>query len=124
MVSMARLRNLPRPISGGRGRDDASSSIDLGDDLRADERRGADRSTLRVVSTDASKTVATLSERGRSQMLGIKRLRNELLRLDGLRLSLYSIHKDLRRHGLNRLKRPRGRVANPVEILWRYAPGV
>ena len=39
--------------------------------------------------------------------LGIKRLRNELRRLYGIRLSIDTIHKVLCRHGLNRLKRPR-----------------
>ncbi|AXS40977.1 transposase [Breoghania sp. L-A4] len=43
----------------------------------------------------------------RSRKLGIKRLMNELLRLDGLHLAVDTIHKVLCRHGLNRLKRPR-----------------
>lgn len=43
----------------------------------------------------------------RKRKLGIKRLRNELLRLHDLRLSIDTIHKVLCRHGLNRLKRRR-----------------
>lgn len=43
----------------------------------------------------------------RSRKLGIKRLRNELRRLDGLHLALDTIHKVLCRHGLNHLKRPK-----------------
>jgi len=43
----------------------------------------------------------------RSRQLGIKRLRNELRRLDGLHLALDTIHKVLCRHGLNHLKRPK-----------------
>ena len=43
----------------------------------------------------------------RDRRLGVKRLRNELIRLHGLRLSIDTIHKVLRRHGLERLKRPR-----------------
>ena len=43
----------------------------------------------------------------RSRKLGIKRLRNELLRRHGLCLAIDTIRKDLCRHGLNRLKRPR-----------------
>ena len=43
----------------------------------------------------------------RGRKLGIKRLRNELHRLHGLKFSIDTIHKVLLRHGLNRLKRPR-----------------
>lgn len=43
----------------------------------------------------------------RERKLGIKRLRNELIRLHGLRLSVDTVHKVLYRHGLNRLTRPR-----------------
>lgn len=43
----------------------------------------------------------------RDRRLGIKRLRNELIRLHGLRLSIDTIHKTLCRFGLNRLDRPR-----------------
>lgn len=43
----------------------------------------------------------------RGRKLGIKRLRNELRRLHGLRLSVDTIHKVLCRHDLNRLHRPR-----------------
>jgi hypothetical protein len=39
--------------------------------------------------------------------LGIKRLRIDLIRQNGLRLALDTIHKVLCRNGLNRLKRPR-----------------
>lgn len=43
----------------------------------------------------------------RARRLGIKRLRNELLRRHGLKLALDTLHKVLVRHGENRLKRPR-----------------
>jgi transposase InsO family protein len=43
----------------------------------------------------------------RERQLGIKRLRNELIRRHELRLALDTIHKVLLRHGENRLKRPR-----------------
>ncbi len=43
----------------------------------------------------------------KGRKLGIKRLRNELQRLHGIRLAIDTIHKVLCRHGLNRLKRPR-----------------
>jgi transposase InsO family protein len=43
----------------------------------------------------------------RERRLGIKRLRNELIRRHGLKLSLDTIHKVLVRHGENLLKRPR-----------------
>ena len=43
----------------------------------------------------------------RTRCLGIKRLRNELLRLHGLKLALGTIHAVLVRHGENRLRRPR-----------------
>src|SRR4051794_12565868 len=43
----------------------------------------------------------------RERKLGIKRLRNELVRRHGLKLALDTIHKVLVRHGENRLERPR-----------------
>ena len=43
----------------------------------------------------------------RERKLGIKRLRNELIRRHGLKLALDTIHKVLVRHGENRLERPR-----------------
>jgi transposase InsO family protein len=43
----------------------------------------------------------------RTRHLGIKRLRNELLRLHGLKLALGTIHAVLVRHGENRLRRPK-----------------
>jgi transposase InsO family protein len=43
----------------------------------------------------------------RERKLGIKRLRNELIRRHGLKLSLDTIHKVLVRHGENRLQQPR-----------------
>ena len=43
----------------------------------------------------------------RERRLGIKRLRNELIRRHGLKLALDTIHKVLVRHGENRLERPR-----------------
>jgi transposase InsO family protein len=43
----------------------------------------------------------------RTRQLGIKQLRNELLRDHGLRLSLDTLHRVLVKNGENRLKRPR-----------------
>jgi transposase InsO family protein len=43
----------------------------------------------------------------RERKLGIKRLRDELIRRHDLKLSLDTLHKVLVRHGENRLKRPR-----------------
>lgn len=43
----------------------------------------------------------------RTRQLGIKRLRNELIRLHSLKLALGTIHAVLVRHGENRLRRPR-----------------
>src|SRR3954462_1142850 len=43
----------------------------------------------------------------RERKLGIERLRNELIRRHGLKLSLDTIHKVLVRHGENRLQQPR-----------------
>jgi transposase len=43
----------------------------------------------------------------RTRQLGIKQLRNELLRDHGLRLSLDTLHRVLAKHGEHRLKRPR-----------------
>ena len=57
----------------------------------------------RVLAGEEQRILTLRSDR----KLGIKRLRNELIRLDGLRLSVDTIHKVLCRHGLNRLKRPR-----------------
>ena len=56
----------------------------------------------------------------RSRRLGIKRLRNELIREHGLKLALATIHKVLVRHGENRLEKPtfrrkgRKRYSRPV----------
>ena len=57
----------------------------------------------RVLAGEEQRILTLRSDR----KLGIKRLRNELIRLHGLRLSIDTIHKGLCRHGLNRLKRPR-----------------
>src|SRR5919206_2705042 len=43
----------------------------------------------------------------RERKLGLKRLRIELIRNHGLRLSLDTLHEVLVRHGLNRLSRPK-----------------
>ena len=43
----------------------------------------------------------------RERKLGLKRLRIELIRCHGLRLSLDTLHKVLVRHGLNRQQRPK-----------------
>ena len=43
----------------------------------------------------------------RERKLGLKRLRIELIRNHGLKLSLDTLHKVLVRHGLNRLNRPK-----------------
>lgn len=69
-----------------------------------DRSRRPRRSPARRVGEAEEERIISLR---RSRMLGIKRLRNELLRLDGLHFSLDTIHKVLCRHGLNRLKRPR-----------------
>jgi transposase len=50
---------------------------------------------------------ALVLELRRERKLGIKRLRNELIRQHGLKLALDTIHKVLVRHGANRLGRPR-----------------
>lgn len=55
--------------------------------------------------------------------LGIKRLRNELHRLHGVRLAIDTIHKVLCRHGLNRLKRPRLVRKKGVRRYARPIPG-
>lgn len=62
------------------------------------------RSPARKVGEAEEERIITLR---RSRKLGIKRLRNELYRLDGLHLALDTIHKVLCRHELNRLKRPK-----------------
>lgn len=43
----------------------------------------------------------------RTRRFGVKRLRNELIRLYGLRLAIDTVHKVLCRFDLNRLKRHR-----------------
>ena len=60
------------------------------------------RSPARKVGPREEKIIVSLR---RQRKLGIKRLRNELQRLHELRLSVDTIHKVLRRHGLNMLKR-------------------
>jgi transposase len=50
---------------------------------------------------------ALILEVRRTRQLGIKQLRNELLRDHGLRLSLDTLHRVLAKNGENRLKRPR-----------------
>src|SRR5262249_58400274 len=50
---------------------------------------------------------ALILELRRSRQLGIKQLRNELLRDHGLRLSLDTLHPVLAKHGEHRLNRPR-----------------
>ena len=50
---------------------------------------------------------ALILELRRSRQLGIKQLRNELLRDHGLRLSLDTLHRVLAKHGERRLKRSR-----------------
>lgn len=62
------------------------------------------RSPARKVGEAEEERIISLR---RSRKLGIKRLRNELYRLDGLHLALDTIHKVLCRHELNRLKRPK-----------------
>jgi transposase InsO family protein len=74
--------------------------------LRARSRRPHHSSTLKV---GERQEVLILSLR-RERRLGVKRLRNELLRLHEVRLSVATIHKVLTRHGLNILPtRKRGR---------------
>jgi transposase InsO family protein len=69
-----------------------------------DRSRRPHRSPARKVGQAEEERIITLR---RSRKLGIKRLRNELIRQHGLRLSVDTIHKALRRRGLNQLKRPR-----------------
>lgn len=69
-----------------------------------DRSRRPRRSPARKVGQAEAERITSLR---RSRKLGIKRLRNELYRLDGLHLALDTIHKVLCRHGLNRLKRPK-----------------
>jgi transposase InsO family protein len=66
-------------------------------------RRPLNPSGRRVLAGEEQRILTLRNDR----KLGIKRLRNELIRLHGLRLSIDTIHKVLRRHGLNRLTRPR-----------------
>src|SRR4051812_27265605 len=60
----------------------------------------------------------------RERRLGIKRLRNELIRRHGLKLALDTIHEVLVRHGENRLQQPRPkregtkRYSRPVPGDW------
>ena len=49
---------------------------------------------------------ALILELRRSRRLGIKRLRNELIREHGLKLALATTHKVLVHHGENRLEKP------------------
>jgi len=69
-----------------------------------DRSRRPRRSPARRVGQAEEERIISLR---RSRKLGIKRLRNELYRLDGLHLALDTIHKVLCRHGLNRIKRPK-----------------
>jgi transposase InsO family protein len=63
---------------------------------------------------------ALILELRRCRKLGIKRLRNELIREHGLKFALATIHKVLVRHGENRLEKPtfrrkgRKRYSRPV----------
>jgi len=66
--------------------------------------------------------VALILDLRRSRQLGIKRLRNELMRLHQVRLSLATIHKVLRRHGVSRLARRRWRRRVPQRYS-RPVPG-
>lgn len=60
-----------------------------------------------------SKEVALILELRQSRRLGIKRLRNELIRLHQVRFSLATIHKVLRRHNVSRLAERRWRRRVP-----------
>jgi len=57
--------------------------------------------------------VALILDLRRSRKLGIKRLRNELMRLHQIRFSLATIHKVLRRHSASRLAQRRWRRRVP-----------
>jgi transposase len=63
----------------------------------------ADRADRRIFAEQE----ALILELRRTRQLGIKQLRNELLRDHGLRLSLDTLHRVLAKHGEHRLKRPR-----------------
>lgn len=69
-----------------------------------DQSRRPHHSPGRKISQVEEQRILTLR---RDRRLGVKRLRNELVRLHGLRLSIDTIYKVLCRHGLNRLKRQR-----------------
>src|SRR3954453_21196723 len=71
--------------------------------LRA-RRRRPHRSPGRKVLAEQEELILRLR---RERKLGIKRLRDELVRRHGLKLALDTIHKVLVRHGENRLERPR-----------------
>jgi transposase len=57
--------------------------------------------------------IALILDLRRSRRLGIKRLRNELIRLHQVRFSLATIHKVLRRHNASRLAERRWRRRVP-----------
>ena len=59
----------------------------------------------------------------RERKLGIKRLRNELIRERGLKLAIDTIHKVLVRHGENRLKRPKLQGKKKFKRYSRPVPG-
>jgi transposase InsO family protein len=61
-------------------------------------------SPQRRVFTEQERLILELR---RTRQLGIKRLRNEVLRLHGLKLALGTIYAVLLRHGENRLRRPK-----------------
>jgi len=65
---------------------------------------------------------ALILELRRSRQLGIKQLRNELLRDHGLHLSLDTLHRVLTKHGEHRLKRPR-LVSKGTKRYSRPVPG-
>jgi transposase len=74
--------------------------------LQARSRRPHRSPTLKV----GERQEALILDLRRERRLGVKRLRNELLRLHEVRLSAATIHKVLMRHGLNVLPgRKRGR---------------
>lgn len=69
-----------------------------------------------------AREVALILDLRRSRQLGIKRLRNELIRLHQIRFSLATIHKVLRRHDVSRLAERRWRRRVPQRYT-RPVPG-
>lgn len=86
--------------------------------LRARSRRPHRSPALKVGETQEALILGLRRER----RLGVKRLRHELLRLHAVRLSVETIHKVLKRHGLNLLP-TRKRMRHKPKRYSRPVPG-